>query len=278
MKKQYIKPAIALALVATVAIGGTLAYLTDQTDTVTNTFTTDEAIGITLKETVRDYVLTPGTTLDKDPTITVDANESYVFIEVVETIPTAALGESTTQYTFADYVVYTINAGGTIYQWSDTTSAMDYSTSYTWKWLKVSDTVVDDTNTYDSTSTGYTTYTTVYALVNDSDDSLLAISSLTEMDNPETTGESDAYITADFPILKDDSVTIPTTLTPAMLALLLNADTTADTTDIYEPTLAFTGYAIQTTGLVAEDGNPVTELIDIYTLATGGTVSTPSTT
>lgn len=81
----------ALALTAALAVGGTLAYLTSQTDTVTNTFTvgnvkiyldeadvdhdTLETDNVTVNGVVRDranaYQLYPGQTYSKDPTVTV---------------------------------------------------------------------------------------------------------------------------------------------------------------------------------------------------------------
>ena len=66
--------ALALVLVVVLlfggALGGTLAWLTAKTDTVTNTFTVGD-INIDLTETTTDYKLVPGNTIAKDPTVTV---------------------------------------------------------------------------------------------------------------------------------------------------------------------------------------------------------------
>lgn len=103
----------ALALVAAISVGGTLAYLTQQ-KTVTNTFTVGN-IKITLDEAQLDkdgmnllnkdnkvvtdvalaartnentYKLMPGHTYVKDPTIHVEAKseDSYIFVKVVNGI------------------------------------------------------------------------------------------------------------------------------------------------------------------------------------------------
>ena len=85
----------ALALVAAISIGGTLAYLTSKA-TVTNTFTVGN-VAITMDETdvddstedaARDtensYHLLPGKEYTKDPIIHVDANSEscYLFVTV----------------------------------------------------------------------------------------------------------------------------------------------------------------------------------------------------
>lgn len=85
-----------LALVGAIAVGGTLAYLSDTTDVVKNTFTVSDAIDIVLDEqeynnpvpnrvlaNTYDDVL-PGLSYDKDPTVTVVNYEvsQYVFMAV----------------------------------------------------------------------------------------------------------------------------------------------------------------------------------------------------
>ena len=82
MKKRTLTILIAVVLVVACAVGGTLAWLTAQTQEVTNTFTVGN-IDITLTETgaidtdndefvdSKSYSMVPGTVLDKDPKITV---------------------------------------------------------------------------------------------------------------------------------------------------------------------------------------------------------------
>lgn len=83
MKKKIAISIVALALVLCCAIGGTLAWLTAESDTVTNTFTVGD-INIELKETTNDYKMVPGNTIAKDPKVTVKAGSEacYLFVKV----------------------------------------------------------------------------------------------------------------------------------------------------------------------------------------------------
>ena len=86
MKKKIVALCLCVAL-AVIAIGGaTLAYFTDTTDAVENTFTMGN-VKISLTEPSwkanEDHVLMPGKSFDKDPTITVTGTQdSYVFLEM----------------------------------------------------------------------------------------------------------------------------------------------------------------------------------------------------
>lgn len=101
--KKVVSMCAALGLVAVVGVGGTLAYLSDNTGALTNTFTfTEQGINITLDEakineknqatTVRveagytqEYKnVLPNMIMDKDPTVTVEKNseECNVFVSV----------------------------------------------------------------------------------------------------------------------------------------------------------------------------------------------------
>ncbi len=66
-----------------VAVGGTIAWLTDTTQTITNTFT-DSEVDIKLAETTKDYKMVPGNTISKDPTVTVEANSeaAWLFVKI----------------------------------------------------------------------------------------------------------------------------------------------------------------------------------------------------
>jgi len=85
MKKAlFIMLSAALIVCATVA--GTLAWLTDTTDHVVNTFTVGD-INIELKETTGEtYKMVPGIELVKDPTVTVKAGSEacWLFVKVVK--------------------------------------------------------------------------------------------------------------------------------------------------------------------------------------------------
>lgn len=97
---QVITIAVSLMLVAAIAIGGTVAWLVDKTESVTNTFTFGD-INITLKETnvedgepeldaseeakAQTYAnLVPGATVPKDPKVTVDNDsvDCWLFVKV----------------------------------------------------------------------------------------------------------------------------------------------------------------------------------------------------
>lgn len=102
-----------MALVAVVSIGGTIAWLTDKTETVTNTFTNSD-IDIELAETenaldgdsnalTNSYKMVPGVDIAKDPKVTYKAgNEAgWLFVKL----------EKSTN--FDNYMEYTIADGWT---------------------------------------------------------------------------------------------------------------------------------------------------------------------
>ncbi len=79
---------LALVLALGCAVGGTIAWLTANTDPVVNTFTYGN-IDITLTETVpenRQAKIIPGKDIPKNPKVTVKANSEtcYLFVKVVE--------------------------------------------------------------------------------------------------------------------------------------------------------------------------------------------------
>ena len=85
MKKRTLALILALVLVFGAAVGGTIAYLTDTTDPVTNTFTVGN-IDITLAETKDDFKMVPGCDIAKDPKVTVTANseDCWLFVKIDE--------------------------------------------------------------------------------------------------------------------------------------------------------------------------------------------------
>lgn len=107
--KKILAVACAMALSAAIAVGGTLAYLTSTTDTVTNTFTVGK-VTITLDEapvddngdatdgdrvTANAYKLYPGKSYDKDPTVHVDSDSEacWLFVKVVNGLVKTVEGE-----------------------------------------------------------------------------------------------------------------------------------------------------------------------------------------
>lgn len=97
MKKKTVAFVLAMVLVFAVTVGVTVAYLTDKTDTIENTFTVGK-VEIDLKETFNTDAdndgtkdcwkmqLIPGTSAKKDPTVTVKANSEkcYLFVKFEE--------------------------------------------------------------------------------------------------------------------------------------------------------------------------------------------------
>ena len=73
-------------VVLAASIGGTVAWLTDKTGTITNTFTTSN-IDIDLTESENlDLKMVPGNTIMKDPKVTVNAGSEacWLFVKVVK--------------------------------------------------------------------------------------------------------------------------------------------------------------------------------------------------
>ena len=102
MKKKALALVLALTLLVAGVVGGTLAWLTDQTDEVKNTFTVGD-INIGLTETTADYKMVPGNTIAKDPTVTVKANSEacWLFVQVTESTD------------LKDFITYAIAEGWT---------------------------------------------------------------------------------------------------------------------------------------------------------------------
>lgn len=104
-RNRILLTAIAAVLLVTLAIGGTMAWLTDDTDAVTNTFT-PTTLEVDLTETGVDendransYEMIPGATIDKDPKVTYSTDvDAWLFVRVSE--------ENRADY-FLDYSVIT---------------------------------------------------------------------------------------------------------------------------------------------------------------------------
>ena len=102
MKKKTLALVLALTLLVAGVVGSTLAWLTDQTAEVKNTFTVGD-INIGLTETTTDYKMVPGNTIAKDPTVTVKANSEacWLFVKVTESA------------NLDDFITYAIATGWT---------------------------------------------------------------------------------------------------------------------------------------------------------------------
>ncbi|MFI3327373.1 MAG: SipW-dependent-type signal peptide-containing protein [Clostridia bacterium] len=217
--KKYLKPAIALCLVAALAIGGTLAYLTDSTATVTNTFTAGENIDIDLYETndgsevlTKDYTIIPGDEEAKDPTVEVEAGSEdvYVYVDVIENN-----GTILTDTSFSDYITYSVSSN----------------------WREV-------------TVTNNTTGTKTYVYTNDTDAPVAVSAEAKLYILADVENTIDDYTNA------NGSVVYPTSVTNEMLAAIdgVTADGTADSNET-SPTLEFVAYAVQADNLLPASAN-----------------------
>ncbi|MBE6111935.1 MAG: hypothetical protein E7195_02790 [Peptococcaceae bacterium] len=87
--KKTIAILVATSMLFGCVIGGTIAWLMDTSNTVTNTFTTSD-ITVTLTETRggenHEFKMVPGYTIEKDPTVTVKggSEDCYLFVKVEE--------------------------------------------------------------------------------------------------------------------------------------------------------------------------------------------------
>ena len=83
MKKKSLALLLAIAIVVVGVVAGTVAWLTDKTPSVTNTFTTSD-INIELKETKNNFKMIPGWNIEKDPKVTVKTGSEacYLFVKL----------------------------------------------------------------------------------------------------------------------------------------------------------------------------------------------------
>ena len=96
--KKIVTAGLALVMVAGISVAGTLAFLTDDTGPVTNSFSVGANVAIALDEAPVDenrvktegtrgygneYDLAPGGSYDKDPTVHVTGGDCWVFVTVV---------------------------------------------------------------------------------------------------------------------------------------------------------------------------------------------------
>lgn len=102
MKKKTLALLLALVLVFGAAVGGTIAYLTDTTGPITNTFTVGN-IDIGLAETATNFKMVPGCDITKDPKVTVMANSEACWLFV-------RIDESTN---LDDFISYNVASGWT---------------------------------------------------------------------------------------------------------------------------------------------------------------------
>ena len=84
MKKKFIVLTVAVSILLVAAVGGTVAWIIATSNPVENTFTVGN-VKITLTETTgSSYEMTPGVTVEKDPTVTVKAGSDacWLFVKI----------------------------------------------------------------------------------------------------------------------------------------------------------------------------------------------------
>lgn len=98
------------------AVGGTIAWLTDSTQSVVNVFNGTK-VDIALDESDAEYNIVPGTEIEKDPFVTVfpGSEECYVFVKVVkennfDTYCSFAIDGAWTELTEGSGIYYLIQA------------------------------------------------------------------------------------------------------------------------------------------------------------------------
>ena len=111
--KKRIALILAVVLLLGIAVGATIAWLTDSTEEVKNTFTTS-TIGVELDETEREYKMIPGWTIDKDPwaKITADSEDGYLFVQVTSNMEITKNENGT--YSVGEYLDYAIDTQWTL--------------------------------------------------------------------------------------------------------------------------------------------------------------------
>lgn len=173
MKKKTIAVVLALVLVICCAVGGVLAWLTDTTAPIKNTFTVGN-VKIDLAESNNlNLKMIPGKDIEKDPKVTVEAGSEacWLFVKVEKS------------NNFDDFMTYTMAEG--------------------WNQLKDAD--------------GNDVSGVYYRVVG--------------------TAATDTT----FNVIKDNTVTVKTSVTQNMMDNITNGSATA-------PTLTFTAYACQSAG------------------------------
>ena len=101
--KKKLTTVLAIVLVVALSVAGTYAYLTDKTATIKNTFTVGN-VNIDLTEgTGEFYKMVPGTTIEKNPKVTVEADSEacWLFVKVEKSAK------------FADFLTYDMANGWT---------------------------------------------------------------------------------------------------------------------------------------------------------------------
>lgn len=160
--KKKIALLMAMVMLFGMTVAGTLAWLQAETDPVVNTFTVGD-INITLAETTgNNYKMIPGTTLPKDPKVTVlsGSEKCWVFIKVEESqLPDYIEYSLTTDWVKVDGV-------DNVYKYKNVVDAASANVPLQIladNQVKIADTVTKDTMSADLNKTMTLTFT-AYAI------------------------------------------------------------------------------------------------------------------
>ena len=113
------------ALLVSATVMGTLAYLTDKSEVVTNTFTVGK-IDITLTETKgNSFKIVPGATNAKDPTVTVlkGSEECYVYALVTNNLVLNGKTVATVNVDAGEWTSIGTSGNKTLYRYKGTVNA-----------------------------------------------------------------------------------------------------------------------------------------------------------
>ena len=119
MKKKILAGVLACILLIGIGVGGTLAWLVDDSETVTNTFTVGD-INISLAETTgTDYKIVPGTSSPKDPklTVAVKSEKCYVYACVENNVKLDGVVVATPDISSTDWVAIGTSGNKTVYRY-----------------------------------------------------------------------------------------------------------------------------------------------------------------
>ncbi|MCC8168463.1 MAG: hypothetical protein LIO37_03890 [Clostridiales bacterium] len=151
-KRNLIVSGCAVVLAVSLALGGaTYTYLSSMSESVTNTFNPN-SVEIFLEESGdQEYEIIPGTSEEKDPTVTVTSTvDSYLYVLVYGNNPTFTYHDGTTYVNGGTIITYEIEDGWTSLAYdydSDNDGTPDsYSdkvlANFVWAELTESDTTV----------------------------------------------------------------------------------------------------------------------------------------
>ena len=209
---------VAAAAIAVMALVGVIAYLADASGTIRNIFSSDHSTHLEVEITETDvtsdngdkeYNVTPGSTADKDPKVSVDTNgDAYVYAIVKDTINNNAKGKKYVDYQIAD-------------GWVE----LDPSTLTDKEIKKYNEIFTDKTGESVVIKPNDPNTRIFYRIVNGTD-------------------EESRF---EYPVLKDNSISYPTTLTNDDLAYLKSI------ADDKDRALDFQTYAVQMTPFCPAD-------------------------